>query len=448
MVREGRARRTRSDQGGLLRLRHTNNQQANQQDQDILDHTTRSSDINRDINSFSNNELEHASIEKLIHRPFETLDFKSIPGRAYDFVEDFSRYLWRTVPGLSVDKAEELSKNAWKKGPLLAYDKVEEFASHLWEAVPDMPLERADAIAGSIWESFFVKYRCRMEEWLRDKWEVGREVIHHSHLPKWLRDNDYLVKGHRPPLRSFAACFRSIFRIHTETGNIWTHLLGCIFFIFLTSYFWSRPSVEVVWEKKLVFSAFFAGTILCLSFSSLFHCCCCHSEKVGRIFAKLDYCGIALLIVGSFVPWLYYCFYCHNSPRVVYLVCIFVLGILSIIVSMWDKFGQPQYRSLRAGVFVALGLSGVVPAAHYILWEGFYHAWNMAAMSYLFLMAFLYIFGAFLYAARIPECIWPGKFDYLFQSHQIFHVFVVAAAIVHFLGIVQVSHNHVTAGLC
>ena len=88
-------------------------------------------------------------------------------------------------------------------------------------------------------------------------------------------------------------------------------------------------------------------------------------------------------------------------------------GIASIVISMWEKFGRPQYRPLRAGVFVALGLSGVVPAAHYILWEGFYHAWNMAAMGYLFLMAFLYIFGAFLYAARIPECIWPGKFDYL-----------------------------------
>lgn len=25
---------------------------------------------------------------------------------------------------------------------------------------------------------------------------------------------------------SFRACFGSIFRIHTETGNIWTHLLG------------------------------------------------------------------------------------------------------------------------------------------------------------------------------------------------------------------------------
>ncbi|ESN98659.1 hypothetical protein HELRODRAFT_66738 [Helobdella robusta] len=311
-----------------------------------------------------------------------------------------------------------------------------------------MPVERAEEIAHKIWGSFFVKIKNRTEDWLRHTWEAGKEVIHHSHLPKWLRDNDYLVKGHRPPLYSFWACFKSMFRIHTETGNIWTHLIGCIFFIVLTFYFLTRPSVEVMWEKKLVFSAFFAGAILCMCFSWLFHCLCCHSEHVGRLFSKLDYCGIALLIIGSFVPWLYYCFYCHNSPKVVYLVCILVLGIASIVVSMWDKFGQPQYRVLRAGVFVALGLSGVVPAAHYIMWEGLYHAWNTAAMGYLFLMAFLYIFGAFLYAARIPECIWPGKFDIWFQSHQIFHVFVVAAAFVHYLGISEVAHNQSKMGVC
>ena len=67
---------------------------------------------------------------------------------------------------------------------MLAYDKVEEFAKHLWEAVPGMSAERAEMIAQNIWESFFVKYRLKMEEWLCLKWEAGKEVIHHSHLPK------------------------------------------------------------------------------------------------------------------------------------------------------------------------------------------------------------------------------------------------------------------------
>lgn len=64
------------------------------------------------------------------------------------------------------------------------------------------------------------------EEFVRKVWEASWSVCHFQHLPRWLQDNDYLHAGHRPPLPSFSACFRSIFRIHSETGNIWTHLLG------------------------------------------------------------------------------------------------------------------------------------------------------------------------------------------------------------------------------
>lgn len=64
------------------------------------------------------------------------------------------------------------------------------------------------------------------EELVIHLWKKGWEVVHHHSLPHWLRDNDYLLRGHRPQLPTFRECFRSIFRVHTETGNIWTHLIG------------------------------------------------------------------------------------------------------------------------------------------------------------------------------------------------------------------------------
>jgi len=65
--------------------------------------------------------------------------------------------------------------------------------------------------------------------------------------------------------------------------------------------------------------------------------------------ARLDYCGISLLTIGSFVPWLYYSFYCRMSPKIGYLALIALLGTGCIIVSMCDYFSRPQYRPLRAG---------------------------------------------------------------------------------------------------
>lgn len=279
-------------------------------------------------------------------------------------------------------------------------------------------------------------------------WEAGWTVVHHNHLPKWLRDNDFLVKGHRPPLNSFKACFKSIFKIHTETGNIWTHLLGFIAFVGIAAYFVTRPSVEVQWQEKVVFSAFFVGAILCLGFSWVFHTVYCHSERVGRFFNKLDYCGIALLTMGSFVPWLYYSFYCDVGPQIAYFVLVFVLGIICIIVSMWDKFAHPKFRPVRAATFIGLGLSGCIPAFHYVINEGLYHAINFAALGWLVLMAVLYIVGALIYALRIPERIWPGKFDIWFQSHQIFHVFVITAAFVHYHGISKIANYRLSYGDC
>ncbi|KAL2103219.1 hypothetical protein ACEWY4_000087 [Coilia grayii] len=277
----------------------------------------------------------------------------------------------------------------------------------------------------------------KMEEFVHKVWEGRWRVIPYHLLPDWLKDNDYLLHGHRPPMPSFRACFRSIFRIHTETGNIWTHLLGLILFLCLGTLTMLRPNVSFMapLQEKVVLGMFFLGAVLCLCFSWLFHTVYCHSEKVSRTFSKLDYSGIALLIMGSFVPWLYYSFYCSPRPRLIYLSVVCVLGIAAIIVAQWDRFATPQHRPTRAGVFLGLGLSGIIPTMHFTIAEGFVKATTVGQMGWFYLMGAMYVTGAGLYAARIPERYFPGKCDIWFQSHQIFHVLVVVAAFIHFYGV-------------
>ena len=53
--------------------------------------------------------------------------------------------------------------------------------------------------------------------------------------------------------------------------------------------------------------------------------------------------------MGSFVPWLYYSFYCRIGPKIGYLVLIFVLGTSCIVVSLSNKFSEPEFRGIRAG---------------------------------------------------------------------------------------------------
>ena len=48
---------------------------------------------------------------------------------------------------------------------------------------------------------------------------------------------------------------------------------------------------------------------------------------------------------------------------------------------------------------------------HFTIAEGFVKATTVGQMGWFFLMAVMYITGAGLYAARIPERFFPGKFD-------------------------------------
>lgn len=149
---------------------------------------------------------------------------------------------------------------------------------------------------------------------------------------------------------------------------------------------------------------------LCAADSAIVH----ENVIVISDICRLDYCGIALLIMGSFVPWLYYGFYCHYEHKLVYLSVVLVLGVLSIIVSLYDKFSEPNFRPLRAGmtstnntsksnnkiinsifffsfficvgVFASFGLSGIIPAIHYGLMEGWFNTISQASLGWLILM--------------------------------------------------------------
>lgn len=273
-------------------------------------------------------------------------------------------------------------------------------------------------------------------------WDGSWHVVKHSDLPLWLQDNDYLINWHRPPVQSFGYCFSSLFRWHTETGNIWTHLIGGLIFIGLTSYYMFLPTVRFVapLEEKLVFALFFISAMLCLFFSTLFHTLSCHSERILHIFGKLDYSGIALLTMGSFVPWVYYTFYCETQSKIVYMVTISLLAVISVILSQWDRFARPEYRAIRAGVFLSLGLSGVIPMIHALIKNGAKFSFGEGQIHWMILMGVLYVGGATFYATRFPECVWPGRFDLVFQSHQIFHVAVVVAALIHMYGISNLQY--------
>ncbi|TPX59883.1 hypothetical protein PhCBS80983_g02144 [Powellomyces hirtus] len=278
--------------------------------------------------------------------------------------------------------------------------------------------------------------------------EVNRFTVALKDMPEWYVDNVYLLRGYRRITNSYLGCVKSLTYLHNETGNVLSHALGAAGFIVLAQVFYGWLTVETsTWADMLIMGTFFLGAVVCLGLSTTFHLCCCHSRGVAAIWLRGDYVGIVTLIMGSFVPSIYYGFFCNPSLQAVYLTIIVIFGITTICITVSPKFFAPKYRLLRTGLFVSMGLTGIVPLAHALTKYGYHMTRHALSSGALISSGVIYFIGAVVYTARVPERWAPGKFDIWFHSHQIFHVLVVAAAVVHYFGVVEQqrwwhTHNH------
>jgi len=133
-------------------------------------------------------------------------------------------------------------------------------------------------------------------------------------LPKWQQDNHYIHSGYRPASSSFKKSFASLGYLHNESVNIYSHLLGAVAFSIAGTILYTaiKPRYEPAESSDiLAFACFFAGAALCLGMSATYHAISNHSPMVAKMGNKLDYVGIVFLITGSFIPSIFYGFYCH-----------------------------------------------------------------------------------------------------------------------------------------
>lgn len=149
--------------------------------------------------------------------------------------------------------------------------------------------------------------------------------------------------------------------------------------------------------------------IACLLLSSTFHLFCAHSAKMSVYLSRFDYSGIAILICGSTFPPIVYGFACSPGIKLMYIILISTFCIFAFAVTLMPNSDQPNYRKLRGFLFIIVGLTaGIIP---------FHAALTndpnvLVKLFYWALGGIVYVSGALLYIARIPERCCPGLFDY------------------------------------
>jgi adiponectin receptor len=225
-------------------------------------------------------------------------------------------------------------------------------------------------------------------------------------IPHWLQDNHYITSGYRHPSNSYKKSFSSITsHLHNESINIWTHLIGACMALIAASitYVKLKPRFsQASPEDVLVFACYFLGAFLCLGMSATYHTISNHSEAVQKFGNRLDYIGIVVLIWGSFIPAIYYGFSSEPGLIRVYWSMITTIGAGTLVVVLYPKFRTPEWRPVRAAMFVLMGLSAVVPVVHGLQMFGYEQLERQMGLSWLVGQGVLYIAGAAIYAVGFP----------------------------------------------
>lgn len=158
----------------------------------------------------------------------------------------------------------------------------------------------------------------------------------------------------------------------------------------------------------------------------------------------MDYCGITVLIATSFIPWLYYGWFNSPNLRIFYFALATFFAIGCLIVSLCDRFGEPNYHPYRAALFLGDGLAGILPGIHWAISEihkqGFskFIKLNHQPGLLLAMMGATYSIGGLLYGLKLPEKYFPGRFDLWLNSHQIFHILVIVGGLLYYHSIIGI----------
>ena len=152
--------------------------------------------------------------------------------------------------------------------------------------------------------------------------------------------------------------------------------------------------------------------------SALYHRVNWRSTRVRKWMRRLDHSTILLLIAGTYTPFALLAF--EGALADAILIVVWAGAAAGLVLNLvWVD--APTW--LTAIVFIALGWVGVVAVPE--LFEV-----GVAPAVLVFVGGGLYTLGALTYAIRRPNPR-PAVFGY----HEIFHLFVIGAALTHFVAI-------------
>ena len=200
-----------------------------------------------------------------------------------------------------------------------------------------------------------------------------------------------------------------------EPGSAITHFIACLMAAIAALPLISKAHGGLTAISLAVFAA---SMILLYGASTLYHSVNV-TEKVLRVFRKIDHMMIFVLIAGTYTP-----------------VCIIVLGgtvgyglltlvwgiaLIGILVKAFWITCPKWFSSI---LYIAMGWVCVLAFTQII------NSLSTQAFAWLLAGGIIYTIGGIIYALKLP--IFNSRHKN-FGSHEIFHLFVMGGSVCHFI---------------
>lgn len=239
----------------------------------------------------------------------------------------------------------------------------------------------------------------------------------------------YIMEGYRQENCSYVTCLRYAFVLHNDVANFWTHFLPLL--IWLPWLFSLTYSIDFSDPYYWPLLCFWAGSCSYVSFSAMAHLLASKSFTVRTVCFILDYQGIAMYCFGSGIVIFFYGqpaaspLYWYRWPMLLAKAVAVINAVLLCALSRF--FCLKQRYLIRALAFVPVYFTCILPFAYRMkvcvttgvdcVPETLH--WHIVGTCLVFVITFFFV-------TKIPERFAPGRFDYLGQSHQLFHLSAVA----------------------
>jgi adiponectin receptor len=238
---------------------------------------------------------------------------------------------------------------------------------------------------------------------------------------------------------SYREAISSIMYLHSESLNVWSHLLGTLWFCSSAIRFtgtatslWSTSAAAII--------IFLIANIFCFACSTFYHLFADHAQ--AGVWLRLDHLGIVCAILASSIAFLALSLGCHNGEKYVYMGLVTAAAAVSSHRLSGNLQNSHSERPSRITTYIILGSVAAIPALRcWYLDEGF------RLLPDFGMMAIINTSGGAIYATHLLDQAIEMKLGLPDVSHLTMHVLAIVGAMVYEEGLMLAYQESLSKGL-